>query len=205
MPKISKRRTLLVEPLARHQATMILTPQARKISFEDEAAMPSSSQLVHSSSSSSSSGSLPRTNHSLSSSKMLMRRPTPSVCLSQLAIDSCSSDDDSDSDTQCPSSPISTVISSGSDSPWGHFIDVIPSDDDDDRDDTSQSSSLCSTKRLSSSQHSYQPYTKKHNHHKRVATRKHAATRGFLPGFVLSIPRPATSTDLMGALQRMHV
>lgn len=191
MPKISKRRTtLLVEPLARHQ-TMILTPQARKISFEDESAMPSLSQLQSSLlSGSSSSGSLPRTNQS----KMLMRRPTPSVCLSQLALSCSSSDDDGDSDSSdAPYSPVSTVIGGEcSSSPWGHFVDVIP----DDRNDTSQSSSYRTT-RLGSSQHSYQPYTTK----KRVPIRK----RGFLPGLVLSIPKPASNSDLMGALQRMTV
>jgi hypothetical protein len=57
----------------------------------------------------------------LKSSKILLRRRTPSVCLADLAQD------------QEPISPkrSSTTIVEESNSPWGHFIDVIPQHDED--------------------------------------------------------------------------
>mmetsp|Transcript_30319 Transcript_30319/g.50092 ORF Transcript_30319/g.50092 Transcript_30319/m.50092 type:complete len:217 (-) Transcript_30319:135-785(-) len=216
MPKISKRRTQL-EPPARHQTTIMT--QVRKISFEDSS-MPSSPGLS-SFHSSSSSGSLPRTSccrtlDSSSSKQSLMRRRTPSVCLSQLALvnvnnnTSPTSHDQDNEDERCLHSPMSTASSSDEScsSPWGQFVDVIPSTpEEEESDDDSQSydRSACKTSlQLSNSQHSYQPYYKP----RRSPIRK--SPKCFLPGFILSIPTPTkpSNTDdifVLRALKRMQV
>lgn len=176
--------------------------------------MPSSPRLspLHSSSS----GSLTRKTCclSLNSSKSLMRRPTPSVCLSQMAISTPSAECTStgtDTDTgtgdhnneQCPYSPISS--SDDSCSPWGQFVDVIPPTTDDDSSDEESQSYRCAAALYSpgNSQNSYQPYYKPS---RRSTLRK--SSKGFLPGFILSIPtpsKPVVADDVLRALKQMHV
>lgn len=201
MPKITKRRTSQLQhvPPATRQ-TAIMTP--RKISFEDS--LSSSSQLhsLHSCSS----GSLTRTSCCRNLKPKLLKRPTPSTCLAQMAapdlLESSSSSSFSDSFTTSPISVMSSRDESCS-SPWGQFVDVIPANPEEDETSSCGSSThSCNYFRSSlGSPKSYvhQPYFKP----KRIPIRK---KNSFLPGFILSIPSvPSSEEALEGALERMRV
>jgi len=186
MPKISKRR-LLLEPPAPRQTMTIMT-QARKVSFEESPM--SSSQQLNAPHSPVSTCSMPRTSwrRNLNQTRnQLTRRPTLSVCLSEMT----SSQEVTPEDRQRFDSPVSVSGSEDSCSIWGQFVDVIPEDEDD-----SQSCHVGTTLFTgSSSLHSFQPYYKPKRTH--------------IPkcSFILSIHQKiSTTTDgVEEALRRMQV
>ena len=190
MPKISKRRSSHDE--CTFDDRNFTMNETRIVSFE-ETPMPSSPRL--NSQHSSSSGSLPRTScfRDFSQASQLRRRLTSSLCLSEMEDVEEVAEGQNRLD-----SPVSIAGSEESSSPWGYFIDVVPS--------TPENGDSFSCLPLSplnpgvTSRNSYQPYYKP----KRSPIRK---TNECLSGFLLSLPPTITpSTDeVEGALRRMQV
>jgi hypothetical protein len=119
MPKICKRRGGLTHDDKPRQTTMT----ARKVSFEDGSSSQSSFEFEAPPLSPKHGPFLAQPTsffkEAALKSKILLRRPTPSVCLCDLAQD------------QEPMSPTPSEIFEESTSPWGHFVDVIPQHDED--------------------------------------------------------------------------
>lgn len=184
MPKISKRRIGLQYATPR-QTTMT----ARKVSFEDGNSSQSSFEFEAPPAPSSSPVSTPlspdRATASakaavLNSSKSLLRRPTPSTCLSNL----CQVNIDEEPMSHvAPCSIMEEPLS-----PWGQFIDVIPQEDE----------SMYKVQSFSqswSSHRSYQPY--------RLELRR---SPRYAASFGVNLPTASSSTwEVEGALERMHV
>lgn len=180
MPKISKRRIGLQFATPR-QTTMT----ARKVSFEDGNSSQSSFEfeappslvstpLSPDHATASTRAAVPH------SSKRLLRRLTPSICLSKLCQVS------TDEETMSHVAPFSMIEEPLS--PWGHFVDVIPQEDE----------SMYKVQSFSqswSSHRSFQPY--------RLELRRSPRNASI---FGLDLPTAGSSTwEVEGALERMHV
>lgn len=220
MPKVSKGRLQQW-----HKSNF--TPQtsrisARKVSFErtnsshqhyHNQSCPTSPLIrpLHSNkgdeTSASTDSMLPRTSNFRDMKLKLIRRPTPSISLNELAKASLVE----------PSSPIPTPTSSprGSStstddslisSPWGHFVDVIPTNEEENvlpyLNQVLSASPLGSNKK----KNAYAPYHHKPYEPRRSFRRKSPSTNSFLPGFILTIPDSRSSTvEVEGALERLHM
>lgn len=195
MPKISKRRTVFDDPSYGSQTSTM--NETRMVSFE-ETPIPQSPRLdsLHSTSS----GSLPRTSccRDFSQASQLRRRLTSSFCLAEMP-DVHEVTDDQEV-LQCFGSPVSMEESEEPCSPWGQFIDVVPSTPE--KEVTKSCHAASPLLSGLSSINSFRPYYKP----KRGSI---GNTKEFLPDFILGIPLtrsiPTTTDEVVGALRQMQM
>lgn len=175
MPKISKRRQHPCQQ-APVSGASVLSPQARKVSFEEGSSSSSDSlKSAHSSCGTLIPRTSPCTNMFLMNS-MFERKPSHTLNLCELDI--------TDESDQVPSRTVSQEEESGgATSPWGQFVDVIPSHQDEPESDWSP----CfyePTSTLSHSSPAYHPY-----HYTPPSDRLRVSTTGLLPIPNKSSPR----------------
>lgn len=189
MPKMSNRRSLRQDCARATVPNMSTAP--RKVSFE--------ASEDEGNSSSSSVCSLPKVQLSPRRSpppspssihgrrRETLKRPMPSVCLSSLAMTPHPSPVQTSGEESSPQS----TMSDDSCFSWGQFVDVIPpSTSEEQKTDTTYNTASCSD----FSRNAYQPYSlnKIKSCH---PLKRHKKRKGFLPGFILTIPSPSLSNE----------
>ena len=128
--------------------------------------------------------------------KVLKRRSTPSVSLTELlAMSPSSTSAEETSSSLFP--PLSATSQSTRDtsssplsSPWGHFVDVVPDHEDDVAMSSYDAGSPSSSLRWKASTSGYHPYQT--TSHPPLRIRK---SKTFMNGFLLSLPQDASTTQ----------